>query len=560
MSSNFTKLLMASCLPLAAYGQTFVNTNPENKKVILEEFTGIYCVYCPSGHQIAKEIQDSNPGNAFLINIHQGSFAVPQGSAPDFRTSFGNAIANQSGLTGYPAATVNRHVFAGMGMSSNSTAMGRDKWGTASNQILAQSSYVNVAMQSSVNYETREMNVTVEVYYTANSPVGTNKLNVALLQNNTLGPQTGGNQGNNYKHMHRLVHLITGQWGEEITTTTAGTLVTKNYTYTIPENHNNIPIDFGDLELVAFIAEGNQEIISGNGYFPSYTNLPVNNDIGIVNTFAIKPTCQDEVAPRIEIKNNGNNVLTSLDINYSVNGGETQTYTWTGNLGGLQTAIVEIPGVAYNQDQNTIEFSVPSDENNTNNTASIQFNKAAEGTSVLRLEIRTDAYGDETSWAIKNSAGEIVQQGANYPNNQSTYIDFELAEIDCYTFHVYDSWGDGGARATLKDSNGQTLFNIIGTSYTSTESAQFTVDGTMAVNDQSLANVQLYPNPSTGIINVELSKKANIQVFDVAGKLVHTMEGTSGVNTLNLSGKGKGVFVVKIQEGSKVTTRKVIIK
>ena len=91
-------------------GQTIVSTTPENKKAILEEFTGISCVFCPDGHAIANAIKNSNPEDVFLINIHQGGFAVPSGSQPDFRTPFGDAIANQSGLIGYPAGTVNRHI------------------------------------------------------------------------------------------------------------------------------------------------------------------------------------------------------------------------------------------------------------------------------------------------------------------------------------------------------------------------------------------------------------------------------------------------------------------
>ena len=49
--------------------QNIVGTDPENKNVILEEFTGIHCTYCPQGHQIAQGIQNSNPG-VVLINIH----------------------------------------------------------------------------------------------------------------------------------------------------------------------------------------------------------------------------------------------------------------------------------------------------------------------------------------------------------------------------------------------------------------------------------------------------------------------------------------------------------
>ena len=39
--------LLASNLFLA---QTIVSTSPENKKIILEEYTGIHCTYCPDGH------------------------------------------------------------------------------------------------------------------------------------------------------------------------------------------------------------------------------------------------------------------------------------------------------------------------------------------------------------------------------------------------------------------------------------------------------------------------------------------------------------------------------
>ncbi len=92
------KILLSAILLTFGYAnsQTFVNTTPENKKVILEEFTGVNCVYCPQGHVIANNIKNANPNNVFLINIHQGSFATPGAGQPDFRTSFGNAIANQA--------------------------------------------------------------------------------------------------------------------------------------------------------------------------------------------------------------------------------------------------------------------------------------------------------------------------------------------------------------------------------------------------------------------------------------------------------------------------------
>ena len=55
--------------------------------------------------------------------------------------------------------------------------------------------------------------------------------------------------------MHRLVWLITGQWGEIITTTTAGTFIDETYTYDIPDDYNGVPVKIEDLEVVAFVTE-----------------------------------------------------------------------------------------------------------------------------------------------------------------------------------------------------------------------------------------------------------------------------------------------------------------
>ena len=243
----------------AIQAQTLVTTAPMNKNVTLEEFTGIHCQYCPQGHAIAQSIQNNNPGRVVLINIHQGGYAVPSGSEPDYRTPFGDALANQTGLSGYPSGTVNRHVFSG-----SNTALSRGDWTASANIIMAQPSPVNVGVASSYNSATRELTVNVELYYTANSAVSSNYINVALLQDHVFGPQTGGSPPNNYEHMHMLRYLITGQWGDEVTTTTQGTLVQRTYTYTIPDSYNSVPCVVENCQVAVSVAQSHQEILSGD--------------------------------------------------------------------------------------------------------------------------------------------------------------------------------------------------------------------------------------------------------------------------------------------------------
>ena len=105
-------LLLLSIVCFGVSAQTFVSTTPENKNVVLQDFTGIYCTFCPDGHVIAQDLHDSYPNDIFLINIHTGGYSNPNSpSHPDFNSNHGAAIAANSGLAGYPAGTVNRHVF-----------------------------------------------------------------------------------------------------------------------------------------------------------------------------------------------------------------------------------------------------------------------------------------------------------------------------------------------------------------------------------------------------------------------------------------------------------------
>jgi len=272
MKKTFLLLLSFFCIFSMLQSQTLVTTEVQQKNAVLEEYTGIHCTYCPEGHAIAQALQNANPGRVTLINIHQGSFAVPSGSEPDFRTIFGDALAAQTGLTGYPSGTVNRHVFPGLS-SGNNTALGRSAWVSAAGIIFGETTPVNVGANSSYNAETRELTVNVELYYTANSPQATNFINVALTENGILGPQTGGGMGNNYVHNHMLRWLITDQWGDEITETTQGSFVQRTYTYTVPEDFVT-----ENCDISVFVTETHQEIYNGvtipaiNG-----TTLPIAN-------------------------------------------------------------------------------------------------------------------------------------------------------------------------------------------------------------------------------------------------------------------------------------------
>jgi len=315
MKKIVTTFLLSIVLLSVALAQkditpTLVTTDPMNKNVVLEEFTGIHCQYCPDGHRIAQGILNDNPWRVVLINIHQGGYANPGAGEPDYRTSFGDAIAGQTGLGGYPSGTVNRHIFG----TATKTALDRGAWSSAANEILQTVSPVNVGLSSSYNSTTGDLTINVELYYTANSTQTANKLNVAILQNKIIGPQTGGSAS--YQHNHMLRYLITGQWGESITTTTAGTFVQKTYTYHVPTDFNGIPFVLENSDIAAYVTATNQEVYSG-------AVVPAINGTTLVSAIYSQPTNT--------CLNGTTHTLSSFafNVNNNLNGSELFNFTLT---------------------------------------------------------------------------------------------------------------------------------------------------------------------------------------------------------------------------------------
>lgn len=573
-----------------AIAQFPVSTTPENKNALLEEFTGIYCTYCPDGHVRANSLRTTHGNNFWVMNIHVGSFAAPSAGDPDFRTPFGTSIANQSGLTGYPAGTINRRLFSGLSQGSG-TAMNRGNWSNATTQALGQASPVNIALDAEVDEQTRVLKVIVEYYYTANSAVATNKLNVALLQNNVEGPQTGAstyNPGNilpngNYVHQHMLRHMLTGQWGVNIANTTAGSTDRDTFTYTIPASLNSIAYDLANLEVVVFIAEGQQEVLNSNGANVRVVNQQYALDAGILDMEQLSTYCPGNASESVSfrMRNNGATTITSAAIEYSVNGGAPSTYNWTGSLAYGQIATVNLPTINFTvQPTNSINVNVVSvnggtpDNLSTNNTAVTNFNEAATTTSPnVTLRIVLDGYGSEISWTLKNSANVTVAQGGPYTDGGSN-AQFPVPDVnltlanDCYTFQMNDSYGDGIC-CSYGNGNYQILGGGVqipgttGSSFGSTDVRKFTVNSATSVTEIANNNYKLYPNPATTEFNVEFAStvtEGSIRILDIQGReIIQKNINNVDFQSMNIAQLENGFYMVVINADGKTQTEKLTV-
>lgn len=320
-------LLTLTLLHLAAFAQTpqWVSTNPENRKVILEEFTGHQCTWCPAGHKNATTLEKANPGRVFAINIHSGTYATTSSSYPlDLTTAEGDAIDNASGLTGYPAGSLSRD-------TTPWTLYGYTSWTTPTNAILSKPSPVNVAVRSNFDRKTGLMTTEVEVYYTSAGKGTSNRLHIWLLQDSIKGDQVGKDKNptnitpdGQYWHNHVLRDMLQKNiGGDTITPIAAGTYKKFTYVTRLPSTIKNVPVDFNQLHVVAAVGETSSKLLNGASTKVTYDNTLTSLGVSHSDNGTTLDLCTSTITPKITLQNNSGTAITSFDMVVIVNGVET---------------------------------------------------------------------------------------------------------------------------------------------------------------------------------------------------------------------------------------------
>ena len=555
--------------------ERFVDETPQNRKVVLEEFTGVNCGNCPDGHRRANALRDAHPGEVFLINIHQGSYAYP--AEIDLRTNYGDALASQAGINSYPNATINRHSFNGSIAVADRTA-----WTSLSEGLLSTEAYANIAAKATVDWQTREMQVTVQVYYTGNSPASTNYLNVALLQDYIYGPQAGMNanmeqvDGNQYVHMHALRDLITGQWGEEITTTIQGSFVEKTYTYTIPEAVREVPVEMGNISVVAFLAEGRTEIITACEANLSFTNGGPDYILHLSN-FAQEAhnTCDSRIrfSAKAEIRA-AVEPVSSMDFILNTSDGQreyTHTFEPALEAGSTVTFTSEPIEFPINQEMEaSLSLAAVNGSDNFPEMDSLtaDFSKYYMNipSQEMILTVAQDQYGEEITWNVVTDEGDTIGQGGPYANLQNmgtrNRIDTLTLAEGCQTFTIYDATGDGihntqgDGHIDFSDIEGNTLLTRDG-DYGDSAVVMISYNLPFA-NENAMVQIkaQLYPNPASENANLrfetEAACQADIKILNQAGQCVLDLgkqDIPAGIHTVSIpvNSLGNGIYIIHVQ-------------
>ena len=133
-----------------------------------------------------------------------------------------------------------------------------------------------------------------------------------------------------------------------------------------------------------------------------------------------------------------------------------------------------------------------------------------------------------------------------------------------HTFTGYDSWGDGWCCAygngsyTLETAEGDIL--ATGGAFNASDNTTFANTTNLSTEELSFEEFSVYPNPSTGVINISMSSNFAYEILDLQGRQVVQGVSEDFTQTLDLNELSSGVYLVKVSNGNLSSTKKLILK
>ena len=291
--------------------------------------------------------------------------------------------------------------------------------------------------------------------------------------------------------------------------------------------------------------------------------------------------------PEIVIQNTGETTLSSLDITYYEEGGESITIPWTGSLGFMEvdTVVLPIYDVTFWLPASNIFVASVSNPNGQadeyayNNTYRTHFEGVdiyPEG-QILKIVCKTNNYGWQTNYALYDGEGDVYLEWDNLDDN-TIYETPLILPAGCYKLQINDkaddglTWWHNSTQGTgymrLRDNENSTLFNF------ETEFGRFAIyefgigeiTSIDAIDNPIL--IAVYPNPANDQLSIQIkgseSEKLHLKLLTVTGtKLMEetlVMNGGSIDTELDISAYPAGIYILQIESGSYLSAQKIIKK
>ena len=310
-----------------------------------------------------------------------------------------------------------------------------------------------------------------------------------------------------------------------------------------------------------------------------------------------------DLAPHFKLINLGSQVLTSALVQLRWNNTPLQNLSWTGNLPLYSEADIvfnnfSLSGAgALETKLQTVNY-LTADDDTTNNARTDYFVQAVDFSSqqvVLRL--RTDNFGAETYWELRDDVGNVLDHGGNEavgPDGGGKYFSIsggpgayddlafikdtlDLPAPGCYAIHFVDAYGDGmccefgSGFYRLFNLDGSTVPILWGGEFEAYDHRGFGAQGSIsgaAAADSAFLDWQLFPNPASAEVHLILQLPAPTAVtglvYNAQGQVIYRQVRSPGAGaqdwTIPVAGWPSGLYLLELQAGGQRATRSFVVQ
>jgi hypothetical protein len=236
--------------------------NRDDRFVLLEEFTGHTCKFCPDGTREIIRLDTIFNEKLIPVGIHAGSFAaVYPPSSDKYTTDFkvkgghGDEYLTTFNISSYPSGLVSR---------LNGGAIFSDtQWEQQINTIVGTSPIAQLIVTNQYSANERILRTQIDIEWLSNSSEEFS-LQLHLLEDHIIDWQLDGSTAvENYDHRHVLRKVINGTWGKSIGQAVEGETISIQYITKVNEEWKA-----NDMESVVFIFNSDDyEVMQANAAY-----------------------------------------------------------------------------------------------------------------------------------------------------------------------------------------------------------------------------------------------------------------------------------------------------
>ena len=212
---------------------------PDDRRVLIEEFSGVKCVNCPQASSLIDELISIHGDRVVAVSMHTGFFSTPYSNSTfDFRTAEGTQILNfLKPPVGYPSAVFNRTQFdSEEDLQIEQISM----WSGLVQNELNKPVVGNLSVENSNNTDNRTLEVTAALTPTEDIGDDNIYISVMLTETGIVDVQlTPSGKQTDYTHKHVFRDILTNFSGDPIDEVLEkGVTLNFDYSLTIPEEWN----------------------------------------------------------------------------------------------------------------------------------------------------------------------------------------------------------------------------------------------------------------------------------------------------------------------------------